>query len=55
MTDVDLNTKELKRIMGWYSMLAKKSKQIDADEKLFKKISVMYDAEKDFEDSILEE
>jgi hypothetical protein len=52
ITDVEFNTKELKRIMNWHSFMAKKTKPIEADAKLFRKIEVMYDAEKEFEESL---
>ena len=55
ITDVELNTKEWKRVLGWYSMLASKKKSVEADDKLFRKIQIIYEAEKDFEDSIEED
>lgn len=55
MTDVELTTKEWKRILGWYAWFGKKSKPIEADEKLKKKIEIIYDAELEFEKSITED
>ena len=49
MTDVEFNTKELKRVMEWYSWKGKKEKQLQLDIDLFKKIEVMYKAEKEYE------
>ena len=55
MVDVELTAKEWKRVLGWYSAMFKKQKPIEADEKLFRKIQIIHDAEKDFEDTITEE
>ena len=55
ITDVELTTKEWKRVLGWYTWLGKKSKPIEADENLKKKIEIIYEAEKAFEDSITED
>ena len=55
MTDIELNTKEWKRVLGWYAWFGKKSKPIEADENLKKKIEIIYEAEKAFEDSITED
>lgn len=55
MTVVELTAKEWKRVLGWYAWFGKKSKPVEADENLKKKIVIIYEAEKAFEDSIEED
>jgi len=50
-----LTTKEWKRVLGWYAWFGKKAKPIEADENLKKKIEIIYEAEKSYEDSMVED
>jgi hypothetical protein len=55
LTDVELELKDYKAVLGWYTRaFAKSSDQTKADEKVYRKILTLKEAEEDFLESMKE-
>jgi hypothetical protein len=56
MTEVELDLKDLKRILGWHTLaFAKGISEEKPDEKTYRKILTLKEAEEDFLESIKDE
>ena len=55
MTEVYLKTKEIKRILQWFSLGAKKTEMTQTDSRLARKLEVMLEEEEELEKDIEED
>ena len=55
MTEVYLKTKEIKRILQWFSLGGKKAEMTQTDSRLARKLEVMLEEEEELEKEIEED